>query len=234
MGMASFGFTYAIQVPVGKEIQAKQMLLNAINRLGNPGILAVHALETFTQTFGDKNIAPKQLKAKLPGYIFVTINRSERFTSRQGGNLEAGLGMDAACWQLLRKVPLVKRIINKYIKHEEWEEFFLTVDLEPEACLVDRENKYASTMALLRKTLEALKQKKCEAAETFRKALSKIEKITRGSRNIYSIPYSLFEYLKSAMESRNKGSSKRKQTLAQGILFELQCTLKEWMVWAKA
>lgn len=120
------GFTYAVQVSTGRELNAKKMILDLLERLGNPGILTIHALETFEQTLGNNGMSSKKWKAKLSGYIFVTT-----------ASCSADLRMDAKCWQLIKQIPIVRNILNHCIGNDEWSEFFENVDREPEVQILD-------------------------------------------------------------------------------------------------
>lgn len=229
------GFTYAVQVPVGKELQARQMIINTLERY-NPGIIAVNALETFTQIFKGKNTAPKQLKAKVPGYIFVTTQNTENFNSRQGGNLESGLGMEPSCWQLLKRIPFVRRILNQYIKPDELNTFFDVVDLEPEIQISteDRSSKKDERplVSLAQKALEYLQTKKTEAAQQAVNMLKKVVGKPRGKRSVYTIPFSLFELTRDRIDPEKEGEV-RTLTDAEYILPHIAETIRRMVPWAK-
>ena len=111
------GFTYAVKVPTGRELQVKAMIENMLKRFDNPGgIIGVQALDTFTQKLSEKGLSARQWKAKVSGYIFVTIANT------------VGLNMEASCWQFLRNFFSVQKILNQYISHNEWNNFFDNVD----------------------------------------------------------------------------------------------------------
>jgi transcription antitermination factor NusG len=223
------GFTYAVQVPVGKEVEIMYRLTKVLERY-NPGIIAVHALEQMTQIFKGQDRAPKNLKAKVPGYIFVTTERTENFNSRQGGNLEAGLGMEPSCWQLIKSIPMVRKILNQYIKHDELKQFFDTIDREAEIEISDKNKRPLVSLAEI--AIKYLKDKKSKTAQKFLTMLRKVTCKTRGTREVYTIPFSLF-YLTRDRIDTGRVESTKKLTTADYILPELAKTIKGVLAWAK-
>ena len=199
------GFYYAVQVPVGQEGYAKYMIESVIDKF-NPGILGVHPMLTFTQMFKSKNTAAKEVRSILPGYILVEIQTTERH----------GLGMDQHCWQLLRKIPLVRSILNKYIHHEEVSKFFDTADLEPDVQVLvqdteDREED-RPLISLAQKAIEFLKNKKDKAAQNTISMLEKITGKARGKKSVYKVPYSLFHQTRDRIDPGKTATVKQLTT----------------------
>ena len=186
------GYTYAVQVPVGKEIFAKQMILEALKKY-NPGIVAVHAFETFTQIFKGKNRAPKQLRAKIQGYLFVTIKKTD-------SNLP--LGMDSACYYLIKKIPFVARILNQFIKEDEWLNFFEEVDTEPEIQISNKKKR--PLLQIVKEALSRLETKKNSMTAQLKTMLWKVQSRTRGKREVYNIPFSLFKLTRERIDPGDK------------------------------
>jgi transcription antitermination factor NusG len=220
------GFTYALQVPTGKEIRIKYMIEDQMKRLGNPGIIAIHAFETFTQMFRGKDTAPKQLKSKVPGYIFVTVKNTENYNSAMGGNKECGLGMNPACWHFLKRIPNVYRILNRYIHHDEYKQFFEITDLETSIQISEQENK-RSLKDMINKALDILKKKNKNKELAI---LNKVNMITRGTKNkktVYIIPYSLFKVTRDRIDPQERGEV-RTLTDARYILPQIAKTIKKW------
>jgi len=226
------GFTYAVPVPVGRELQVKAMLENLMKRFGNPGIMAIHALETFTQTLSEKGLSARQWKAKLPGYIFVTIAKTE-----------TGLGMEARCWQLIKHIPLVSRILNRYIQHDEWKNFFNNVDLEPEIQIIERratnvaltehtENNHEEMpiVTLIETVTEAIGEKleegKDQAVAAIEKAVATVRTIVKGCRTGYAVPYKLYK----ALVKQHREGDNAKPMNVQSALRGLKTFLKAVIV----
>lgn len=228
-------YTFAVQVPTGKEIDFKVLLLNLLQRCGNPGIVAIHALETFTQTLGGKGLSLRRWRAKVPGYIFVTVERAE------------GLEMDAACWHIINKIPLMKRILNRYISQAEWEMFFGSIKdaQEPEIEIsiphtskgtIKKETAKAKapkakfTLTELfqkaKQVLETAKTKAAPALTPLQSALAATKKYIRGNRTIYAVPLRLYKIL---LEQHNKGSSER--MTVQNAVHELKVLLGAVIRW---
>jgi len=182
-------YTYAVQVPVGKEIFAKQMILEKLKKY-NPGIIAVHAFETFTQIFKGKNRAPKQLRAKIPGYLFITIKNTDN---------NFPLGMDSACYYLIKKIPFVARILNQYIKEDEWLNFFEEVDTEPEIQISHKKKR--PLLQIVREALSRLENKKNSMTAKLNAMLLKVKTKTRGKNEIYNIPFSLFKMTRDRIDA---------------------------------
>lgn len=236
------GFTYAVQVPVGQELKVKAMIENMLKRFGNPGIIAIHALETFTQTLSEKGLSARQWRAKLPGYIFVTITNTERFSAREGGNCSAGLGMEARCWQLIKQIPLVRKILNRYIQHDEWKDFFDSVDLEPEIQVVEKnvtkieltnhiesEHEESSIVTIIETVTEALgenlEERKNTVVAALQKTVDAVRTVVKGCKTIYTIPYKLYKSF--ADEHRKEGGDKAKPMNVQSALHQLKTLAKK-------
>lgn len=229
-------YTYAVQVPVGQELKVKAMIESMLKRFGNPGIMRIHALETFTQTLREKGLSARQWRAKLPGYIFVTISNTESISSNEGGNCSAGLGMEASCWQFIKQVPLVRKILNRYISHDEWKNFFDNVDLEPEIQLIDEEAtdvgimphtenspKEPSNVTLI-ETVTGVVEEKLEEVKgrdtSLQKAVATVRTVLKGRKRVYTIPYKLYKSFVS--EDRQKGGAKMKPMSFQSALLKLK------------
>lgn len=217
------GFTYAIQVPVGKEVRIKYMIEQKLLQ-SNPGIMAIHAFETFTQIFRGKDTAPKQLKSKVPGYIFVTVENTENYTSRTGGNKECGLGMNPFCWHFLKSIPGVFKILNRYIQHEEYAQFFELTDLEP-TIQVREEKQKRSLKDMINKALDILKKQKEKKTQQIVHMLNKVQVKDRGKNNVYTIPFSLFQNTRDRIDPERQGEV-RKLTNARFILPEIAKTVR--------
>ncbi len=239
------GFTYAVQVPTGRELQVKAMIENMMNRIGNPGIIAIYALETFTQTLSEKGLSARQWKAKLPGYIFVTLENTERLATKEGGNCSAELGMEASCWQLIKHIPLVRRILNRYIQHDEWKDFFYHVDLEPEIQLVETnatnieltehtENNHeeSNILTLIETVTEAIEEKleegKEQVAVAMEKTVTAVRTVVKGCKTMYTIPYKLYKSLVN--QHRKEGGDEAKPMSVQSALKGLKALLKAVIV----
>ena len=239
------GFTYAVQVPVGRELQVKVMIENMMKRLGNPGVIAIHALETFTQTLSEKGLSARQWKAKLPGYIFVTLEKTERLAAKEGGNCSAELGMEASCWQLIKHIPLVRRILNRYIRHDEWKAFFDNVDLEPEIQLIEREatnvaltehtennHEESPILTLIETVTEAIEEKleegKEQAVAAMQKTVATVRTVVKGCKTMYAIPYKLYKVL--VKQHRKEEGDKAKPMSVQSALKGLKALFKAVIV----
>ena len=224
------GFTYAVQVPRGRELKVKAMILDMLKRSENPGIISVHALETFSQRLSENGLSARQWKAKVSGYIFVTIAN----TVGRG----AGIGMEASCWQFLKKIPLVQQILNQYIRHDEWKDFFEKVDdIEPEIQLVQKEatsvqsteqpesTPIEPSLVTLIETVAEVVEEKLEAGKdqvvaTIEKTVAAVRTMTKGRKTLYSIPYKLYKaFIK---EDRQEGGDKAKQMTVQSALHQLK------------
>lgn len=243
------GFTYAVQVPVGRELQVKVMIENMMKRLGNPGVIAIHALETFTQTLSEKGLSARQWKAKLPGYVFVTIanayDNRDPLLAYKDDNCSAKLGMEASCWHLIKQIPLVRRILNLYIKHDEWKDFFENVDLEPEIQLIEREatnvaltehtetnHEESPIITLIETVTEAIEEKleegKEQVAVVMEKTVTAVRTVVKGCKTMYAIPYKLYKVL--VKQHRKEEGDKAKPMSVQSALKGLKALLKAVIV----
>ena len=120
------GYTYAIQVRSGCELKVKEGLTYLMGNMGNPGIVAIHALETFEQTISQTGKSYHRWKAKVAGYIFVTVDES------------IALRMPGKVWQFIKRMPLVVKILDAYISPEDWDTFFDKIeDIEPEVKITE-------------------------------------------------------------------------------------------------
>jgi len=227
------GYTYAIQVTVGRELDVKARLVNAIKRFGNPGIIAIHALETFEQTLSETGMSYRKWRAKVTGYIFVTVEHSSK----------GGLGMDAKCWQLIKRIPFVSHILNCYIQHDEWNDFFKKVDsIEPKVKIVETKTKLhavtdetieqeceeSPNITLIEAAAEVLKSGKAHAVAALQKAVKAVETVARESRTIVKVPLSLYKIL---LEIYRKKSKEKKSMTVQNALHELKALLKGVVEW---
>ena len=129
------GYTYAIQVRSGCELKVKEGLIYLMKTMGNPGIVAIHALETFEQTISQTGKSYHRWKAKVAGYIFVTVEDSN------------ALRMPNKVWQLIKRIPLVVNILDAYINPKDWDTFFNVIeDIEPEVKITEvKEEVYENT-----------------------------------------------------------------------------------------
>lgn len=120
------GYTYAIQVRSGCELKVKDGLKYLMESMGNPGIVAIHALETFEQTISQTGKSYHRWKAKVAGYIFVTVEES------------FSLRMPNKIWQFIKRIPFVVKILDAYISPEDWDTFFDKIeDIEPEVKITE-------------------------------------------------------------------------------------------------
>lgn len=227
------GFTYAVKVPTGRELQVKAMIENMLKRFDNPGIISVQALDTFTQKLSEKGLSARQWKAKVSGYIFVTIANT------------SGLDMDASCWQFLKRIPLVQKILNQYISHNEWKNFFDNVDeIEPEIQLVEVEReakkvelsehpenkpKGPSLVTLIETVTETVEERLEEGKErviaAIEKTVAAVRTVVKGRKTMYTIPYKLYKAF--VKEDHQEGGDKAKPMSVQSALHRLKALAKK-------
>ncbi|QNB45354.1 hypothetical protein BR63_02925 [Thermanaerosceptrum fracticalcis] len=208
------GFTYAVYVGVGKEIEVLEKIKAKIQLFGNPGIVEITALETFVQ-FVDKKIRKKSIKAMHEGYLYVTVEKTEN------GLLE----MDRSCYHFLRYIPFVKKILNCFIPQEIWENIKANIDTEPEIGILDSSKNFM-LVKKAREILAVLKAKKEENSRNFIKILSKIYKTEKrkahGKEKFYMIPLSLINVVSGPEDWPHKSPPDGlEQTLAQTLLHKL-------------
>ena len=229
------GFTYAVKVPTGRELQVKAMIENMLKRFDNPGIIGVQALDTFTQKLSEKGLSARQWKAKVSGYIFVTIANT------------VGLNMEASCWQFLKRIPLVQKILNQYISHNEWKNFFDNVDdIEPEIQLVEVEreainielnehehpennSKGPSLVKLIETVTEIVEEKledgKDQVIAVIEKTVAAVRIVVKGRKTMYTIPYKLYKAF--VKEDHQEGGGKAKPMSVQSALHQLKTMAKK-------
>jgi len=206
------------------------MIFNLLKRRENPGIIDVHALETFTQTLTESGLSARQWKAKTAGYIYVTIEKT------------AGLCMEANCWQFLKQIPLIKKILNYYIRHDVWEAFLGNVDREPEIRLVEKESTKGkmitdtevkpnepSLLTLIETVTEAVEEKleegKEQVVEALEKTVAAVRTVVKGCRTVYAIPYKLYKAL--VKQHRKKEGDNAKPMSVQSALHQLKTLAKK-------
>lgn len=110
---------FAVRVYTGKEIEVKDMLRFVLEKHPFKMVKAIHAFETFTQSFRGKDSARKEFRSAVPGYIFIETND---YLPRLRKEL----------WHLINSVPKVCQIFDYCIPKEEMDHFFETVDVEPD------------------------------------------------------------------------------------------------------
>jgi hypothetical protein len=226
------GFTYAVQVPTGRERQTKVMIVDMLKRFENPGILSVQALETFTQRLSDNGLSARHWKAKVSGYIFVTIAKTA-----------AGLGMDPSCWQFLKRIPLIKKILDQYLDHDEWKNFFERVtEIEPEVQLVQKvatkielteqpeSSPKETSLATIIETVaeiveEKLEEGKDQVVTAIETTVAAVRTVVKGCKTLYAIPYKLYKAF--VKEVRQKEGDKSKSMSVQSALGQLKTLAKK-------
>lgn len=227
------GYTYAIQVTVGRELDVKARLVNLIKRFGNPGIIAIHALETFEQTLSETGMSYRKWRAKVTGYIFVTVEKSSK----------GSLGMDAKCWQLIKQIPFVSHILNCYIQQEEWSDFFNKVDsIEPKIQIVatdailhaetdemiKQEREESPNTSLMEAVIEILKTGKAQAVAFLQTAVKAVESVVRECRILVKIPWSLYQIL---LKMKRRKFREKKSINVQKVLHDLKTLSEEVFEW---
>jgi hypothetical protein len=234
-------YVYALQVPVGREIDIQTKIVTMMERTVNPGIIAVHALKAFEHIFSENGFN-KKWKAKIPGYIFVVVERV------------SGFRMAAECWQFLKRIPVV-RVLNTFIQPTEWNAFFEKIEdeLDSEVQIIEcgktikksskelkdywnglvnqvnsddeegetNDSQSTDIQTDLVKSVESNKQQR-KITAGMRKLIKEVKKVVNyGGKTVYTMPHKIYK----AIENELCKTNGNKQTTVQSILQEIKLFL---------